>query len=314
MANATGKTVDKTFLSLDNAEDRGFIHRDYIAHCLRWTHVLKRLYERKCYETARILDIGCGRELPLAKTLYSSKLAPAMYYGCDVGPILDEEVAKIAKTGKFRHKLWENTNFLELQPDDLWVDAGTLTIDQRPNIVTCFEVLEHVEPDMMFKMLEHMKLLTSDDARFFISTPCWNRTDCAANHVNEMLYESLGAGFERHGFVVEHVYGTFASIKDYEQLLGKANILENNCVVSIGWSPMDLFNKLREYYDTNFLSCVFAPLFPAQSRNCLWELSKLAGKGTGFNYPIPRDYPKFPLIESIKQPWSSSTKWNDMNL
>ena len=98
MANATGKTVDKTFLSIDNAEDRGFIHRDYIAHCLRWTHVIKRLYERKTYQTARILDIGCGRELPFAKTLYSSKLAPAMYFGVDVGPILDEEVAKIAKT------------------------------------------------------------------------------------------------------------------------------------------------------------------------------------------------------------------------
>ena len=110
--NEHGKTIDKTFLSIDNAEDRGFIHRDYIAHCLRWTHVIKRLYERKTYQTARILDVGCGRELPFAKTLYSSKLAPAIYLGVDAGPILDEEVAKIAKTQKFPHKLWENTNFL----------------------------------------------------------------------------------------------------------------------------------------------------------------------------------------------------------
>jgi SAM-dependent methyltransferase len=300
MANATGKTVDKTFLSLDNAEDRGFIHRDYIAHCLRWTHVIKRMYERKTYQTARILDIGCGRELPFAKTLYSSKLAPAYYFGVDVGPILDSEVEKIARTQKFPHKLWENTNFLELDEEDfLTHPTEPGAPGPLPNLVTCFEVLEHVEPKMMFDMLEHMKRLTTDDARFFISTPCWNRVDCAANHVNEMHYESLGAAFERHGFVVENVYGTFASIRDYEHLLGQPDYMKMNAAA--------VFNKLREYYDTNFLSCVFAPLFPAQSRNCLWELRK-----KGINHQVNRE--KFPTIETIQKPWSSSTKWEDMAL
>ena len=76
MANERGKSIDKTYLSIDTAEDRGFIHRDYVSHCLRWTHVIKRLYERKTWQTARILDVGCGRELPMAKLLYSSKLIP----------------------------------------------------------------------------------------------------------------------------------------------------------------------------------------------------------------------------------------------
>ncbi len=309
MANATGKSVDKTFLSIDTAEDRGFIHRDYIAHCLRWTHVIKRLYERKTYQTARILDIGCGRELPFAKTLYSSKLAPAMYFGVDVGPILDEEVEKIAKTQKFPHKLWEKTNFLELAPEDLrYEDNAAIGVLPAilPNLVTCFEVLEHVEPKMMFDMLEHMKHLSSPDARFFISTPCWNRTDCAANHVNEMLYESLGAGFERHGFVVENVYGTFASIRDYEHLLdpGRQGVDIDHCEAN---HLNDVFNQLREYYDTNFLSCIFAPLFPAQSRNCLWELRKNPQGRTLENM-------KFPFIETIQQPWSSSANWKEMAL
>jgi hypothetical protein len=112
-----------------------------------------------------------------------------------------------------------------------------------------------------------------------------------------MLYESLGAGFERHGFIVENVYGTFASIRDYEAALMS---------VSISWH--DLFNQLREYYDTNFLSCIFAPLFPAQSRNCLWELRKDLGKSEN------QALHKFPLIQNIQQPWSSSTKWEDMKL
>ena len=304
--NARNQVVDKTYLSIDQAEDRGFIHRDYIAHCLRWSHVIKRLYERKMYQSARILDIGCGRELPFAKTLYSSKLIPQMYYGVDAGPIEDEQVAKITKTGKFPQKLWERCNFLELTWEDVATEPTDPTnIADLPNLVTCFEVLEHVEPAMMIAMLDHMKKLTSDYCRYFISTPCWNRTDCAANHVNEVLYEALGAVFERHGFVIEHVYGTFASIRDYEHLLSNWNPAGTSAAISLERA----FNALREYYDTNFLSCVFAPLFPAQSRNCLWELRKFSGD-------VPRSHHsrKFPLVETIQRPWSSSAKWEDMAL
>ena len=40
MANARGKEIDNTHLSIDQAEARGFIHRDYIAHCLRHLSVI----------------------------------------------------------------------------------------------------------------------------------------------------------------------------------------------------------------------------------------------------------------------------------
>jgi SAM-dependent methyltransferase len=277
---------------------------------LRWTHVIKRLYERKCWQTARILDVGCGRELPLAKLLYSSKLIPAAYFGVDVGPIEDSEYQKLKGQMCDVSTIFEDQNFLTLERSDVStkVVLEGLEHSQLPNFVTCFEVLEHVEPAMMMGMLEHMKSLTSEDARFFISTPCWNRTDCAANHVNEMLYESLGSAFERHGFVIEGVYGTFASIRDYEDQLGGRTV-----VTTPGWPGMtiaDAFDRLRAYYDTNFLSCIFAPLFPAQSRNCLWELRKMTEKencGNG-RHRLER----FPLITTIAQPWSSSARWMDM--
>lgn len=296
MANARNKTIDKTYLSVDNAEERGFIHRDYIAHCLRWSHVCKRLYERNSYRSARILDVGCGRELPLAKLLYSSKLIPEMYFGVDAGPIEDAAVAIVNKTGKFPLQLWDNHNFLEMTNGDF--DVKGFDKEVTPNIVTCFEVLEHVEPIMMMEMLEHMHSLTTDDCRYFISTPNWNRVDCAANHVNEMLYEALGAAFERHGFHIEHVYGTFASIRDYEHLLLTHRAPQPSLVTQ------EVFTALREYYDTNFLSCVFAPLFPAQSRNCLWELRKQK----------PNDRNVYDDIKNIKTPWSSSALWEDMKL
>ena len=190
-----------------------------------------------------------------------------------------------------RTKIFEETNFLEMDGGDFTSVAIEIQKQHLPNIVTSFEVLEHVEPKMMMEMLEHMKTMTSDDCRYFISTPVWNRTDCAANHVNEMLYESLGAAFERHGFIVESVHGTFASIRDYEHLLTPA--------------MKTLFDSLRAYYDSNFLSCIFAPLFPGQSRNCLWELRKARPT------EIAR---KFPAIETIQQPWSSSTLWKEMAL
>lgn len=274
--NARGKTVDTTFLSLDTAEERGFIHRDYIAHCLRWTHVVKWITKGKRYETARILDIGCGRELPLPKMLYSSRLQPQAYYGVDAGPILDSAMA-VFHTGKFPLKVWEKTNFLELTQEDV----------ESPNVVTCFEVLEHVEPKMMLQMLQHIRQLLTTDGRAFFSTPCWDVVSCAANHVNEMKYLALGAVFEQAGFSIKNVYGTFASIRDYEHKL----------------SPLEheLFCRLREYYDVNMLACIFAPLYPSESRNALWELS-----------PVAPDERKFPLLSEVPTPWGSSVQWADM--
>jgi len=94
MANARGKEIDTTYLSIEQAETRGFIHRDYIAHCLRWSHVIKHLSQRGLYRDARILDIGCGKETPLAKTMYTSKMSPVdgYYIGVDYGPVPEQDI------------------------------------------------------------------------------------------------------------------------------------------------------------------------------------------------------------------------------
>src|SRR6478752_3358418 len=81
MANERGKAIDNTHLSIDQAEARGFIHRDYIAHCLRWTHVAKYLQSK--YKDARVLDVGCGVDLPMARLLYSSRLIVNDYVGVE---------------------------------------------------------------------------------------------------------------------------------------------------------------------------------------------------------------------------------------
>lgn len=240
---------NKTYLSLDNAEERGFIHRDYIAHCLRWTHVVKFLYSNSSYKSANILDVGCGREVPLAKMLYSSRLAPKLYVGVDVGSISPPQWLLDQK--KFPLKLHEKLNFIEV---------GDLFKDLEFNLIICFEVLEHMEHDDGVRLLSTLKRHMTETTTCFISTPCYNG-EKADNHVYEWRYGELKAELVNQGFKIINHWGTFASLKDYA---------ESFRFNSEWWY---LFNRLRGYYDTNYLATIFAPLFPEQSRNVLWEIS-----------------------------------------
>jgi hypothetical protein len=247
MPNAFGKSIDKTFLSVDLAEERGFLHRDYIAHCFRWSHVVKFLNERKRYTTSHILDVGCGRETPLLKTLYSSRLIPASYTGVDVGPINDPGSALMSK---FPVELYPNTSVLDIQTE----------VQGAWGVIVMFEALEHMEPEMGRQVLEHLqRFMLPDNTTLFLSTPCYDGTHKAANHVYEWGYEELREQLDVLGFKITNVWGTFASIKDYKSQM-------SNYLLSI-------FDELREYYDSNVLSVIFAPLFPAKSRNCLWQLT-----------------------------------------
>lgn len=278
--NVRGKEVDTTYLSLDQAESRGFLHRDYLAHCLRWSHVVKWLQEKRHYEDALILDVGCGKEAPLMKMIYSMKMTCRAYVGVDAGPI----TPSLRTMPKFQHFLLENSDFAKIGRDRMppWED------EELFNVGVCFEVLEHMEPTHMILVLRKIKSLLKQDAHLFISTPNWDMVNCAGNHVNEIKYLALGSVLEREGFTIESTHGTFASLKDYEHLMPPE------------W--LKLHQQLRAYYDTNFLSCIWAPLFPAQSRNCLWHLRN--------KQPKTRMLP--PLSE-VEVPWSSSEKWGELD-
>ena len=246
MSNKRGKAIDNTHLSMDLAETRGFIHRDYIAHCLRWSHVAGFLSQKKRYLSADILDIGCGKDVPLLRLLYSSRLIPVTgsYTGIDYNYL-----EKPFNMGKFPYELIGSTDVCE------WDDRGDTFA-----VITCFEVLEHVEPGHSFRMLKRMRELVEDGGDIFISTPCFNG-QAAANHVNEMTFEALKAMIQLAGLKIQNVYGTFASIRDYKGYIARDGL-------------QTLFDKLSAYYDTNYLSTIFAPLYPEHARNALWHLKK----------------------------------------
>lgn len=297
MANARGKAIDNTHLSIDTAEARGFIHRDYIAHCLRWSHVIKDLGAGQQYKTARILDIGCGKDIALAKTLYSSRFITEHYLGLDVNKSSTLDMSPF-HTGKFPLDVYGSVDFASddvevcpaLDGDDAYVSVAG-DVYPIPNVVTCFEVIEHVEPKHAIAILKKIReILLLSKGFAYISTPCYDpHTGAAANHVNEITYHALEAKLEDLGFYITGVWGTFASIKDYKDKLG----------YEFDQLP-EIFDKLRSYYDVNYLATIFAPLFPADSRNCLWKICAT---------DIPSDGSR--LIQDVPGPWGSSEKWED---
>ena len=246
------REIDKTHLSCEQAEERGFLHRDYIAHCLRWRHVVKHLQNK--YKTARILDIGCGKETPLIKTLYTMRMTPEMYTGIDMNKLPWKPIhEKISEKMCQEFQLLGETDWSLPQPQAI----------ATPTLITCFEVLEHVTPEKVLGIINNIKLVSDKDTICFISTPCFNGK-AAANHINEMTYEFMWDLMREH-FVVEEHWGTFASQRDIEPKIF-TNQIE-------GAYLEHAYTSLKKYYDSNLLSVLFAPLFPQQSRNCMWKLT-----------------------------------------
>jgi SAM-dependent methyltransferase len=293
MANARGMHIDNTHLSIDQAERRGFIHRDYIAHCLRWSHVAKHINKGNLYKTANILDIGCGVDLPLAKLLYSSRLIVKNYVGVDYNNTEKFDLSPF-HTGKMKVNVYGGMDAaIDITPAPAGGYSVMEDIYEAPDVVTCFEVLEHVEPEHSVRILRTIYSLLNEtlaDGRTgyaFISTPCYDaQTGAAANHVNEITYKVLGAVLEAIGFKITGMWGTFASQKDYRDVFIR------------DYNAQALWDKLNEYYDSNYMATVFAPLYPERARNCLWQIRPYL--------PNETKTILFENLGSVPLPWSSS--------
>jgi len=190
--------------------------------------------------------------------------------------------------------MFKNSNF----KPDLIAGVDFTTVDQNNiagglqyNYSTCFEVLEHVEPIKAIAILDHLPKFLGQDSVSWFSTPCWDeKVGAAANHVNEMTYEAFGSLLEEMGYKILDHWGTFASIKDYK---GKLDAFQSGT-----------FAKLREYYDSNYLATIMAPLFPEHSRNVLWE-TQYVGK-------LKIEERKFKPINKLEGRLGSSDKWRDL--
>lgn len=292
MAPNPDREFDHTHLSLDTAEARGFIHRDYLAHCLRWSHIARAA--AKGFATHRWVDIGCGVDQPLARLLHVNKHSPrdGYYLGVDINPL--------ALHPSFKNASWKPVLHGEADAvTSLWLDGGDLIVGgdaensfklAPPTHVVALEVLEHVQPAYCRRLVLKIKELLGHSGTAFISTPCYDaKVGAADNHINELTYQALGALFEDCGLAIVDHWGTFASQKDYKEHMSV--------------DVREVFEQLKGYYDSNMLAVIFAPLFPQHARNCLWELT-----------PADTAYQRrFLALETLAGPWTSSLRWLDLS-
>jgi 2-polyprenyl-3-methyl-5-hydroxy-6-metoxy-1,4-benzoquinol methylase len=234
-----------TQLNPDTTFERHVYHRDQFAHYLRWTHVLKR-----AKIGMNILDYGCGTG-NLAEVLYRNRYKGKKYIGLDIrGKIIDKAQEKFEKVD------WISFFQHDLVKDEF--DYGN-----EFDIITSFEVIEHIGKENANKFLENIKKHCNENTIILLSTPNYNENVGAAkNHIiNEQIcefeHDELQEILEKY-FIVKEKYGTFASQRDYKPAMNE-------------WQEK-MFEHLSKYYDSNLISNLMAPLFPEDSRNCMWIL------------------------------------------
>lgn len=249
------KHYNTTDLDPENSFNRHIFHRDQFAHYLRWTHVLK---EAKIGDT--VCDFGCGSGA-LLEVFYRNKFKCKEYTGLDI-----REKTIAAAIEKYRMINWASFTVCDLTKDDY--DYCLIAADK----VCSFEVFEHVGKQNAQVFLKHFKECGHEDTTYYLSTPNYDpKVGAAGNHtydsgdgrgvaVQEHTYDEIYSHIVLAGFKIVKQFGTFASIKDYKPYMRD-------------WQKK-MFDALSEYYDSNLLSNMMAPLFPQYSRNTLWVLKQ----------------------------------------
>lgn len=250
-------TFDTTHLSVDRILRNGQVHRDYIAHCHRWSHVIHYLETRQKkytrlaterYKTAKILDVGCGVDLPLYRVLCSNKFGSTLSYtGVDINK-LELDRSRFSEKRKLQPVLLGETDIMSIKETDA-------------NVITSFEMLEHVPFEYAVATVNHLYSISPDDADFIVSTPVYDeRVGMAKNHINEMTREVLSGMLTDAGWKIEKNFGTFASKRDLYPMLTDEH--------------RRVYDELKKYYCHQQMATIFAPMYPEHSRNNLWVCRK----------------------------------------
>lgn len=251
------KVYNTTDLRPDQAFERRVFHRDQFAHYLRWTYILK---EAKIGES--IVDFGCGAG-NLLEVLYRNKFKQKEYIGIDI-----REKTISDAMDKFANVPWARFYAADLVRNDL--DFSQFNADK----VCTFEVIEHVGKQNAHIFLENFKACGNNNATYYLSTPNYDpAVGAAGNHtydsgdgrgvaVQEFDHWELEEIISDH-FEIVKKFGTFASVKDYKPYMEDWQI--------------QMYNALKEYYDSNLISNIMAPMFPEMSRNTLWVLKRKKG-------------------------------------
>ncbi len=248
------KVYNTTDLDPETTFERHVFHRDQFAHYLRWTHILK---VAKIGET--IVDFGCGKG-NLLEVLYRNKFKCKKYIGLDI---------RKQTINQSREK-YMNVDWAEFIEQDLIMNEIDFNILQADKVCS-FEVIEHIGKQNADKFLINFLSCGNENAIYYLSTPNFDENvGAAGNHtydsgdgrgvdIQEFGHDELKSLLLKYFDIVEY-FGTFASAKDYKPFMSDWQI--------------KMFETLKEYYDSNLVSNIMAPMFPEQSRNTLWVLKR----------------------------------------
>lgn len=258
MTKIDTKKYNTTDLNPESTFERHVFHRDQFAHYLRRCKILNdtSIWETTC-------DFWCGN-WNLLQVLYRNKFKQKKYIWIDIRKQTIEKAKE-----KFKDVDWAEFVVEDLVNPQNWVNFSDIQADR----VCSFEVLEHVWKQNGDKFMINFRECGNKDATYYLSTPnfdekvwaAWNHTydswDWRWVAVQEFTHQEIQELIDKNWLKVVQKFGTFASQRDYKELMNDRQ--------------KEMYNHLKEYYDSNLLSNLMAPLFPEQSRNTMWILKRI---------------------------------------
>jgi hypothetical protein len=125
------------------------------------------------------------------------------------------------------------------------------------DLLTCFEVIEHMAKADGRRLLTGLRGLAAPGATVLVSTPVYNERHMAAAHIHEYRFTELRAELERAGLAVDRVVGTFMT----SQALKRVATKEHQAMAK----------ELHAlWHSWEVIACMFAPYYPEASSNCCW--------------------------------------------
>lgn len=230
------------------------VHRDYLAHCLRWGWA-----SRQIRWGDKIFDFGCGIESPLYMIIGAMKTFQAPDDPSRMGKRPEYTAVDLNRLKNKRGAVWsdvrEQVNIIE----DVKTRVSLRNWGEF-DIVTSFEVLEHMEEELGDEYLAVAREGMGDNAKLYLSTPVYNGHTMAKNHIREYTILELLDKLHAAGFKVDQRYGTFMSWNDLKRV-GTP-------------SELAMAESMRPFLGTEVVACMFAPKYADHSRNNVWICTK----------------------------------------
>lgn len=239
----------------------GMTSQDYFVHMLRFSKVVDLVHGKN------IFDIGCGKYVNLLKAICQMRRGPdyKAYIGTDYGqcqrwrpnyaPIWDKTL------------IYDGMDFTDTGDVDVLINALEQAFEGEPFIITCFEVLEHMDFEMQNKFLYNLsRILHNPKLNIeccLFSTPNHNGSP-AKNHISEISYKLEEEMFARFDIQIAQAQGLSAWKKFCKQ--------EN---LATGFSAP----KYTEFMPDVLQKMIWAAALPRQfSNNILYSLTSTKDK------------------------------------